>query len=104
MKLEIRAINPVDLEQLPEDAEGFLVPLEVDIGEEGKQGDERFHFVAASASGLQYQVAGRDFQILRGYILMEKFDVAIARRAIQNLLDHARSKKNWDEVIEFLSR
>ncbi len=104
MKLEIKGLYSTEVESLPEGADGFLVHLEVEVGEQGKDGAELFHFVAASALGLQHDVKNRDFHILRGYILMEHFDMVIVRRAIQNLVEHANSKENWHEVVAFLSR
>jgi hypothetical protein len=111
MKLEIKGIYSLEphnlsLKQahLPLDTECFHAHLQVDIGVQGLECAERFHFVAASPAGLQHDVNGRDFHLLRGYILMEKYDLAIIRRAIQNLIDHAGSSETWTEAVQLLSR
>jgi hypothetical protein len=104
MNLEIKGIYPdgVDLERV--DLREFVVPLRVEIGEKGKEGAEVFHFVAASAQGLSLEMAGREFNLLRGYILLDVFDMDIVRRALQNLIERARSRENWSRVVSFLNR
>jgi hypothetical protein len=82
----------------------FSVPICVEIGEKDKQGSERFHFVAASPTGLQGEVSDGEFKLLRGYILMKKFDLDIVRKSVENLIDHARSRESWNEVLSFFNR
>jgi hypothetical protein len=104
MNLELKGIYPdgVDLERV--DSRGFVVPLRVEIGEKGKKGAEVFHFVAASARGLSLEVIEGEFRLLRGYILLDEFDLDIVRKALQNLIDRARSLGNWNQVVSFLNR
>ena len=106
MNLEIKDIYSDDLgsDELPEDLYDFHIPLRVEIGERGKEGVDVFHFVAASPLGLQGEVAEREFKLLRGYILMVRFDWSVIHRAIVNIVNHARSRKNWDEIVEFFNR
>ena len=106
MNLEIRTIHSADLDQdeLPEDLYNFNIPFHVEIGEKGKEGAEVFHFVAASPLGLQDEVAEREFKLLRGYIIMVKFDWRVVHRAVENVINHARSRNTWAEVVEFFSR
>ena len=106
MDLEIKNIYldvPAN-DQMPEDLHDFHLAINVEIGERGKEGSELFHFVAASPGGLLNQVAEREFKFLRGYILMEKFAWSVVRRSIQNLINHANSRNNWDEVVSFFNR
>ena len=35
---------------------------------------------------------------------MNKFDWDVIYRAIENLINHARSRKDWDEVISYFNR
>ena len=106
MDLEIKDIYSDDLgrDELPEDLYNFNIPLRVEIGEKGKEGAEVFHFVAASPLGLQDEVAEREFKLLRGYILMVKFDWRVVHRAVENVINHARSRNSWAEVVEFFNR
>ncbi|HEY0098695.1 MAG TPA: Imm8 family immunity protein, partial [Pyrinomonadaceae bacterium] len=78
----------------------------VEIGERGKPGGEVFHFIAASPAGIEGEVGSGEFKLLRGYILMARFDWAVVYRSIENIINHARGYRdhNWDEVIEFFSR
>jgi hypothetical protein len=108
MNLEIKGIysDQINTEELPEDLYNFNIPLRVEIGEKDKAGSEAFHFVAASASGLESECSGNEFKLLRGYILMERFDWKTVRRSIENIINHARgySDNNWNEVVDFFSR
>jgi hypothetical protein len=105
MNLEIKNIQSTDIDQHPEDIYNFVVPLMVEIGEIGKEGVEIFHFLAASPQGLQNKaISGHGFNILRGCILMNKFDWNVIYRAIENLINHARSRKDWEEVISYFNR
>ena len=100
MNLEIKALV-VD-EALAKD--GGIVQIRVDIGERNNAGAESFYFVAASPSGLANEVSNGGFKLLRGYILMSDFDINLVRRSIENLIDHARSRKTWEEVVAFFNR
>lgn len=100
MNLEIKAIA-FD-EEFDDDA--GVMPIRVDIGERDKPGAESFHFVAASLAGLANEVSSGGFKLLRGYILMSDFDIIIVRRSIENLINHARSRETWEEVIAFFNR
>ena len=105
MNLEIKNIQSTDIDQNPEDIYDFAVPLMVEIGESGKDGAETFHFLAASPQGLQNYVNGEHgFVLLRGCILMKKFDWQVVNRAIESLVNHARSRKDWAEVISYFNR
>lgn len=105
MNLEITQIYSADyLSERPDDLEDFVFPLIVEINEKGRPGAEVFHFVAASSAGLAGEVQSGEFLLLRGYILMKQFDWAVIQRAIQNLVNHAQSRQNWNEVIEFFNR
>src|SRR3954463_13761426 len=106
MNLEIRNIYvnvPVN-DQMPEDLTDFHLAINVEIGEQGQEGSELFHFVAASPQGLLNEVAMGEFKFLRGYILMSKFEWSVVRRSIQNLINHASSRKTWNEVVSFFNR
>lgn len=104
MNLEIKGIYLEGVEAERVDPREFAVLLRVEVGEMGKAGAEVFHFVAASASGLRREVAGREFKLLRGYILLDEFDTDIVRRALENLINHACSRENWREAVAFLNR
>jgi hypothetical protein len=108
MNLEIKSIRSDVLApgETPEDSYNFNIPLRVEIGEKGETGGEVFHFTAASPAGLEGEVGGGEFKLLRGYILMARFDWATARRAFENIIDHARGYRDgsWAEAIEFFSR
>ena len=104
MNLEIKGIYVEDDDQPLADSSAFNINLSVEIGEKGKEGSERFHFVAASPGGLASEVSEGEFKLLRGYILMAHFDLDVVRRSIENLIDHARSRENWDEVLAFFNR
>lgn len=104
MDLEIKKIFSLDFDTSPEDAESFVASINVDLGEKGKSGGETFHFVVASPKGLVREVEDGRFNFLRGYILMTTFDWAIIRSAVESLIDHARSKDGWDDVISYLNR
>lgn len=107
MNLEIKGIYSDEIaDELPNDLYSFRVPLRVEIGEKGKSGGEVFHFVAASPSGLLGEVREGEFKLLRGYILMTRFDLSTVRRSIENIINHARGYRDhdWGEVIEFISR
>ena len=81
-----------------------VVPIRVDIGERDKVGAESFHFFVARPSALTNEVSNGDFKLLRGYILMADFDINVVRRSITNLINHARSRETWAEVITFFNR
>lgn len=100
MKLEIKAIVPHEVV----DYETDVVPIRVDIGERDQPGGESFHFFAASPAALKNEVSTGDFKLLRGYILMADFDLNLVRRSIENLVNHARSRETWSEVIAFFNR
>src|SRR5437763_928768 len=91
-------------QQFPGDLYDFNVALGVEIGEKGKQGTELFHFVATSPRSLEDEINEGEFKLLRGYILVEKFDLKVIHRAIENLINHARSRQTWSEVTSFFSR
>lgn len=104
MNLEIKGIYLDGVEDERIDPREFVVPLRVEIGERGEAGAEVFHFAAASARGLQREVAGREFKLLRGYILLDEFEMGIVRKALQNLINHACSRESWREAVAFLNR
>jgi hypothetical protein len=105
MNLEIANIYADDYSrERPEDTENFVFPLIVEISEKDKPGSEVFHFVAASPLGLSSAVQSGEFRLLRGYILMQQFDWDVVQRAVQNLVNHAQSRQNWNEVVEFFNR
>ena len=104
MNLEIKQIYSPDFVAYPDDIHKFNVSLHVAIGEKGKDGAETFSFVAASPQGLEQEVIGGEFKLLRGYILMTEFDWKVIHRAIENIVNHARSRENWDEVIRYFNR
>jgi hypothetical protein len=104
MNLEIKRVFSPDFDSYPEDSQKFNVSLYVDIGEKGTEGAETFHFVAASPKGLEDEIRDGEFKLLRGYILMAEFDWKVIHRAIENIINHARSRKNWDEVIRYFNR
>lgn len=104
IQLEIKSIHIVDE---PNDVSNFIVPILVTIGDknDSRGGGESFHFMVASPSGIQNEaLGGKGFHFLRGYILMETFDIGAIHQAINNLVNHARSRKNWDAIISFFSR
>jgi len=105
MNLEIKEIylDGFPDEPIPDLFE-FSVSICVEIGEKGKQGAERFHFVAASPTALNEEVSDGEFKLLRGYILMKKFDLNIVRKSVENLIDHARSRESWNDVVSFFNR
>lgn len=78
--------------------------MRVEIGEPGREGAESFWFVAASPAGLANKVSDGGYELLRGHILMTAFDMNLVRRAIENLIDQARSRETWDEVVSFFNR
>src|SRR5437762_8586181 len=81
-----------------------VVPIRVDIGERDKPGAESFYFFVASTSALANEAQNGEFKLLRGYILVSDFDVKVVRRSIENLINHARSRETWNEVIAFFNR
>jgi hypothetical protein len=95
MNLEIKEIylDGFTDESIPDLFE-FDIPICVEIGEKGKQGAERFHFVVASPTGLKEEVSNGEYKLLRGYILMKKFNLDIVRKSVENLIDHARSRES----------
>ena len=99
MNLEIKDIvfDPLDID-------AGIVPIRIEIGERVKPGAESFHFTVASSDALAHEIANGDFKLLRGYILMSDFDVNVIRRSIENLINHARSRGTWPEVIAFFNR
>ena len=99
MNLEIK-----DIVFDPRDIGGDPVQIRVEIGERDKPGAESFHFTVASRDSLAHEISNGEFKLLRGYILMSGFDVSVVRRAIQNLINHARSRQTWPEVIAFFNR
>lgn len=107
MNLEIKNIYSDDVPppRLPDDVYDFNVAFRVEIGEKGSERGEIFHFVAASPLGLRRGAREGEFLFLRGYILMARFDWKVVRRAVENIVDHARGyRTTWGEVIEFFSR
>jgi hypothetical protein len=104
MDLEIKTIYSKDFDRDPEDIYNFNVSLYVQIGEKGKEGEETFHFQAASPKGLESTTREGEFILLRGLILLAEFDWKIIHRAIENIINHARSRKDWDEVIRYFNR
>ena|SRR5437867_1855532 len=106
MNLEIKGIfvdGAVD-DQPPSASDSGSVPIRVEIGEAGKEGSETFYFVAASPAALSDEASHGGFKFLRGYILMSHFDMNVVRRAVENLVNHARSRDTWGEVIAFFNR
>jgi hypothetical protein len=102
MNLEIKSICLYD-EPLPDGGE-FCVSMRVEIGERDREGAESFWFVAASPAGLANEVSDGGYKLLRGHILMAAFDMNLVRGAIEKLIDQARSRATWAEVVTFLSR
>ena len=105
MDLVIKEIHSERPGELPlEGAETFAVFLRVEIGERGRAGAESFHFIAASPTGLLSEIGEKGFTLVRGLILMSRFDLTTIHRAIGNLINHARSLEKWDEVVRFFDR
>jgi hypothetical protein len=106
MNLEIKGIHidGIAETQPTPDGQTFNVPLRVEIGERGKEGAEVFHFVAASPSGLEAEISNGGFKLLRGYILLSAFDMNVIERSIENIVNHARSRETWAEVVAFFNR
>ena len=82
----------------------FIFPIFVEISEKDKPGTVGFHFVAASPLGLQIENVDAGFKIIRGLILMNRFEWKIVHRALENLINHSRHLETWDEIIIFWSR
>jgi hypothetical protein len=104
ISLEIKAI---DIADYPSDLTNFVVPISVTIGDKNDQrgGGETFHFIVASPLGLQHEYASDSgFRFLRGYLLMDVFDMNRVRRATENLINHAQALKNWHEIVSFFNR
>jgi len=101
MNLEIKSIYLYD--RIP-NGEDFSVSMRVEIGERGSEGAESFWFVAASPAGLANDVSDGGYKLLRGYILMTAFDMNLVRRAIEKLIDQARSRQTWAETVAFFNR
>ena len=105
MNLEIVGLYAETGDTLPPDgAEDFFVALSVDIGEVGKPGAERFHFIAASSLALRGEVGAKGYTLVRGLILMDRFSVETVHRAVRNLINHTRALMTWDEVVGYFSR
>ena len=102
MNLEIKSIYLYD-EPLP-NGEDFSVSMRVEIGERGREGAESFWFVAASPASLANDISDGGYKLLRGYILMTAFDMNLVRRSIEKLIDQARTRETWKEVVAFFSR
>jgi len=105
MDLVIKELDSELPGELPlEGTEPFAVALRVEIGERDKPGAEVFHFVAASPTGLHTELGDKGFNLMRGLILMERFNLATIHRAIGNLINHTRSLEKWDDVLRFFNR
>ena len=91
--------------ELPvEGAETFAVHLRVVLGERGKEGAEAFYFIAASPTGLHAEIGKKGFTLMRGLILMDRFSLTTVHRAIDNVINHARSLETWNEIVRFFNR
>ena len=104
MNLEIKGIFVDEALDDRELSKAGNVPIRVEIGERDKEGSETFHFVVASPGGLADEISSGGFRLLRGYILMSHFDMNVVRRSIENLINHARSRETWEEVVTFFNR
>jgi hypothetical protein len=104
MNLEIKGIFVDEALDRQDISEAGNVAIRVEIGERDKEGSESFHFVAASPAGLAGEISNGGFKLLRGYILMSNFDMNVVRRSIENLINHARSRETWEEVVAFFNR
>src|SRR5574342_17239 len=104
MDLVIKSLEPAENDPYPDDPEDFVVPVRVEIGEKNKEGAEAFHFTAASAQGLRRVTPDEGFILFRGCILMKEYDWHTVYRAMENLINHARSRKSWDEVVRYFNR
>ncbi|HEU4388883.1 MAG TPA: Imm8 family immunity protein [Blastocatellia bacterium] len=83
MDLVIKTIDCAPAEELPPDSsDTFAVSLRIEIGVRGEPGGESFYFLAASPSGLEGQVGEKGFALVRGLILIERFDLEKVRRAV----------------------
>ena len=102
MNLEIRNLISPDLKEgeFPHDPTNFRISISATIGAKNQPGQTVYYFIAASPSGLAEVVVNNEFFLLRGYILMQEFDWKVIYRAVENVLNHSRHFKSWQEIDE----
>jgi hypothetical protein len=103
MNLEIRNIYAADYSREgSKDTDNFF-PLTVEINEKEKPGSEIFHFVAASPLGLSTPFRVGNFVFCADIFRCSNL-IGIVKRAAQTLVNHAQSRQDWNEVVEFFNR
>ncbi|TQL02729.1 immunity 8 family protein [Cellulomonas sp. SLBN-39] len=106
MRAEIRSIFSSDVQSLedfrpPEDA--FAIPIRLQIGPAGQDGEESFDFTVCSAAWLNKQVEQMPVFDARHHLVVRDFHWAVIRRYIEGRVSRCVGK-DWEELAQQLSR
>jgi hypothetical protein len=108
MRAALRGFYSKDVPELetyrPDDAECFQLQVTAFIGpaEEG-HGEEMFDFTICTPRWLTEHPPPKNFEFLRGNILLSRWDYATLGRALTDLCTHAEGN-DWPEIAVKLSR
>jgi hypothetical protein len=108
VRAELKSIDsadaPAGLESFtPNDPSCFGLAVAAHVGPAGEAGDELFYFTVCTAAWLQRNPPLKDFEFLKGYLLVSRWHYELVERAITDLCRHTEGV-DWTEVAEKLAR
>lgn len=90
-------------EYQPPSWECFNILVAAEIGPDDGPGSDTFHLVACSPRWLTEQTRPKGFEFIQGVLLLDFWDAAIVRRAIDDVCLRT-SGGSWSEIAISLSR
>lgn len=106
IKAELKDLYSPDIPDLknPGIREGtaFCVPLEVDFGPRGEEGQDQFDMLVCNPQWITQRTSAGIFSGLH-YLIMLEFDILQIRSFLQELAEQCVGA-NWDEVAAKLSK
>ncbi|WP_037285315.1 Imm8 family immunity protein [Saccharibacillus sacchari] len=102
LKPELQSFT-VAQESCGEEADDFLIQIELDIGAESMQGSETFVIDVISPTRLEKTLELNETEFGRGMLITRNYDVSRVRSSIQKRLQTC-SGETWAEIASNLSK
>jgi hypothetical protein len=108
LRAELRSLDspeaPDGLETfVPPDPVAFSILVEATIGTRGDEGGDVFHFVVVGPAWFGNNPPGKGFRWGRAYLILDRWESSVVRRAIEDLCSHAEGS-DWAEIATRISR
>jgi hypothetical protein len=108
VQAELRRLDSPDAPEgiesfAPDDPECFILGVTAHVGPLHGEGEDLFHFTVCTPRWLLEHPPEKGFLFPRGYLVVERWDSSVVRRAIGDICRRAEST-TWDEVAAKVAR